>query len=113
MIPLKLFCQISVESSYDIESTLTRSIEQNKTLMGFRILIGFESDKKSADSLKLRFLTSYPRTEAYITYEPPNFKLMVGDFRTEIEAKWFAKQMPAKFNAIRVQNVPIQLPRID
>lgn len=113
LLPKVLLSQVSIESVYDIESALAQSLVQKATPIGYRILIGFESDKKSADSLKLRFLTAYPRTEAYITFESPNFKLTVGDFRTEIEAQWFAKQLPAKFNAISVQKMQIKLPRID
>jgi hypothetical protein len=93
---------------------LADSAKRNKApMMGFRVVLAFESNKALVDSLKLKFQELHPKIEAYVIYEPPNFRLVVGDYRTEIEAQSLVKKLPLEFPLSLVQKMPINLPRID
>lgn len=105
--------QIEVNGAAQFK-VLADSAQRIKTpMMGYRVVLGFDSDKSLIDSLKLSFQEKNPRIEAYIIYEPPNFRFVVGDFRTEIEALGLVKKLPPEYPIMLVQKMPINLPRID
>jgi hypothetical protein len=109
----KTSAQIEVKGDTQFQ-VLADSAKRNKTaMMGFRVVLAFESNKALVDSLKLKFQGLHPKIEAYVIYEPPNFKLVVGDYRTEIEAQSLVKKLPLEFPLSLVQKMPINLPRID
>ena len=105
--------QVTITSNKNLQ----RLVDSNRLFKlptpGFRVILGFESEKTSIDSLKQFFQLANPKVEAYVFFESPNFKLAVGDFRTEIEAKWFSKNLPPHYPLNLVQKMPINLPRID
>jgi len=100
-----------------VDPIIERGIDSNKhyrnELMGYRIQLAFDSDKKLIDSLRLKFITTYPKTEAYISFEAPYFNIMVGDYRSEIEAGLFKQQLIGAYPLTVIQRTRIKLPRID
>ena len=66
------------------------SINQNDiNLSGWRIQIYNSSGKEAreeANEVRNKFMNSYFDTKAYLIYQPPFFKIRVGDFRTKQEA---------------------------
>jgi len=96
---------------------IERAIDSNKhyrnELSGYRIQLAFDSDKQLIDSLRLKFITSYPKIEAYISFEAPYFNFMVGDYRSEIEAGLFKQQLLGTYPLTVIQRTRIKLPRID
>jgi len=99
------------------DSKIIEAVESNKRYknehMGFRIQLAFDSDKSLIDSLKITFLQTYPKTEAYVNFEAPYFNLLVGDFRSEIEAELFKQQLIGTYPLTVIQRSKIKLPRID
>jgi hypothetical protein len=65
-------------------------INQNDiNLTGWRIQIYNSSGKEAreeANEIRNKFMNSYFDTKAYLIYQPPFFKIRVGDFRTKQEA---------------------------
>ncbi|MEY3049854.1 MAG: hypothetical protein RL365_1892 [Bacteroidota bacterium] len=100
-----------------IDPIIERSVDSNRhyrnELSGYRIQLAFDSDKKLIDSLRLKFITSYPKTETYISFEAPYFNFMVGDFRSKIEAGLFRQQILGIYPLTVIQRTRIKLPRID
>ena len=96
---------------------IERGIDSNRhyrnELSGYRIQLAFDSDKKLIDSLRLKFITTYPKIEAYISIEAPYFNFMVGDYRSEIEAGLFKQQLLGAYPLTVIQRTRIKLPRID
>ncbi|MFM1809685.1 MAG: hypothetical protein RLZZ382_910 [Bacteroidota bacterium] len=96
---------------------IERGIDSNRhyrnELSGYRIQLAFDSDKKLIDSLRLKFITTYPKIEAYISFEAPYFNFMVGDYRSEIEAGLFKQQLLGTYPLTVIQRTRIKLPRID
>ena len=82
-------------------------------MSGYRLQICFDSDKSIIDEARNRFISMYPKIDTYVTFEAPNFNLMVGDFRTLIEAERIQSEIHGKFTVVIVHKTQINLPRID
>lgn len=72
----------------------------NGKIQGWRVQIynssGTNSRSEVQNARKL-FLSKYPDVGAYLIYQPPFFKIRVGDFRSKDEAYCFYKQILADF----------------
>lgn len=96
-----------------IEKTIDSNRSFRKEITGFRIQLAFDTDKPMIDSLRLKFLSLYPKYDAYINFEAPYFNLMAGDFRLEIEAELLRRELLGQFPLTIVHRTRIKLPRID
>lgn len=86
--------------------------EKNKTIDGYRIQVHFGNDREKAKEVKTKFLKQFPNVEAYESYQQPNFRIRVGDFRTRYEAIKFQKQISLQFPSSFVVNDNIKLPNL-
>lgn len=66
---------------------------QKQSIQGYRIQIYFGGDRQKANDMKQEFVQKHPEMNAYVSYQQPNFKIRVGDFRTRLEASRFLKQI--------------------
>ena len=60
-----------------------------KGIPGYRVHIFSQTGqtaRQKADETRRNFMRSFPDIEAYMQYQAPNFKIIVGDFRTKNEA---------------------------
>lgn len=86
-----------------IDLLVARHIEENKKgtgVPGFRVRIFSQSGhnaRQNANQVRAEFLRRYPDMEGYLTYDAPNFKVYVGDFRTRSEAIRFHKRVSRDF----------------
>ena len=103
--------QVSIEADQRIEQQIAR--KASKQMAGYRLQICFDSDKSIIDETRNRFISLYPKIDTYVTFEAPNFNLMVGDFRTLIEAEKIQAEIHGKFTIVIVHKTQINLPRID
>lgn len=91
--------RIRVTGDIVVSQMVDKHVELNqrvKTIPGYRVQIASFSgtnSKTSAFTLRDRFMTDYPDVQAYVTYDEPNFKVKVGDFRTRLEAYAFLQQI--------------------
>lgn len=79
-----------------VETHIAINKANNGKFSGWRIQIYSSSGTTSraeAQSVRKAFLTKYPDVNAYLIYQPPFFKIRVGDFRTKSEAYSFYKQI--------------------
>jgi hypothetical protein len=67
--------------------------EQN----GYRIKIHFGIDRETAKAVRTRFSTSFPDHNPYEEYQQPNFVVLVGDYRTKLEAFKALKKFKGEF----------------
>ena len=68
--------------------------EDNLEIRGWRIRVFMGSGKDArahANSVKLKIRNSYPQVEPHLVHHSPYFKILVGDFRTRIDAESFRK----------------------
>lgn len=53
---------------------------------GYRIKIFFDTNRSKMEKIKNEFQSKYPDIPVYDDYVQPNFILVIGNFRTKIEA---------------------------
>ena len=105
--------QISLRGADSFDPLVASYKAEFTSMTGYRIQICFDTDKSIADEAKRKFLTSFPKTDVYMTFENPNFNLMVGDFRTHIAAEKVRAKIQGEYTISVVQKTNIKLPRVD
>jgi hypothetical protein len=71
-------------------------IKSQQGIPGFRVQIYMDSGSQArlrTQRARAEFESQYPDINVYITYDEPNFKLRVGDFRTRIDARRFIEHI--------------------
>lgn len=112
-LPFYSFTQIEVTVNPKVIESLDSIRVQRNESLGYRIQICFDSDKTIVDNYKIKFIELYPKTDCYISFDAPNFNLMVGDYRTLIEAEVVKEKIQGKFPLCIIHKEKIKLPRID
>ncbi len=108
--------RVQVFQDERIDLLVSRHIEENKKgsgIPGFRVRIFSQtghSARQNANQVRAEFLRRYPDTEGYLTYDAPNFKVYVGDFRTRSEAIKFHKRISRDFPNAFIVSDQINLP---
>jgi hypothetical protein len=108
-----------------IDTILNKHLEMNEALLlntdnfaidGYRIQIFEESGNKSstrAREVMSEFSYKYPDMPTYLTWQAPNFKVRVGDFRTRMEAEGFLKKIKKNYPIAWVIRDKIKFPSIN
>ena len=99
--------QIEMIQPIQVENLLKMQIANNrlqKKIPGYRIQIfsqSMQTARQKAEEMRRNFMRNFPDIDAYIEHQSPNFKIIVGDFRTKNEAlrekKKIEKQYPGAF----------------
>ncbi len=72
---------------------------------GYRIKIHFGIDKTAANDVKQKFSSKYNDINSYLEYQQPNWVVVVGDFKTRIDAYEIFKKIQSDFpNAFIVKS---------
>jgi hypothetical protein len=104
-----------LQAQYDSVQKIRLSNPVTKGIDGFRIQIFFDSGNYSGDrakKIKDEFEVRYPGNFAYITWDAPNYKVRVGDFRTRLEAEGFMQQIMVDYPNVFVIKDKINYPPI-
>lgn len=72
------------------------------TTMGFRVQIYSGSDRSAAYAEQARFKKLYRDIDTYLSYEEPNYRVKVGDFRSRSEAQALMQGLRRQFNNVFV-----------
>ncbi|SKB69693.1 Sporulation related domain-containing protein [Parapedobacter luteus] len=70
------------------------------TAMGFRVQIYSGSNRTEAYAEQARFRRLYKDIDTYVTYEEPNYRVKVGDFRSRAEAQELMQGLRKQFNNV-------------
>jgi hypothetical protein len=81
-----------------------------RTMSGYRVQIYFGSQRAKATEVKTDFLQLFPKTGAYLSYQQPNFKIRVGDFKTRLEAMKFLKEIQPVYGSAFLVKDEVKLP---
>jgi len=91
--------------------------EARGSIKGFRIQIFFDSgnnSKSKAISALNEFKSKHSKVGAYLTFQEPNYKVRVGDFRTRMDAQRFLHEIADHYsNAFVVKDNEINYPDVD
>lgn len=64
---------------------------------GYQIKIHFGVDRDKAKAVRVKFATSFPNYQTYEDYQQPNFVVLVGDFKTKLQAYEALKNIQGEF----------------
>jgi len=70
------------------------------TAMGFRVQIYSGANRSEAYAEQARFKTLYKDIDTYVSYEEPNYRVKVGDFRSRGEAQDLMQGLRKQFNNV-------------
>jgi stalled ribosome rescue protein Dom34 len=74
-----------IKKQIQINEVTTR--DSRRSMPGFRIQIISSNDRNKVFAAKAKIYQQYPELKPYILYLPPNYKLKVGNFKTQEEAQ--------------------------
>lgn len=83
---------------------------EKQSMPGYRIQIYFGGNRQKAAEIKVEFSSRYPEVSAYLTYQQPNYKVRVGDYRSRFEAKKLLSELEGQFPTTFVVPDDVRLP---
>jgi len=83
---------------------------QKQTIPGYRIQIYFGASRPKAIDVRTDFNSRHPAVPSYLSYQQPNFKIRIGDFRTRLEAQKFLKDIEGQYATSFIVQDEIRIP---
>lgn len=85
-----------------------------RKIMGYRVQVFFDKSKDNINREKNKFKLRYGNSiGCYVEYKAPNYRIKVGNFRTEIDAERYKQSILGVFPTAFVVNEKILLPTIN
>jgi hypothetical protein len=84
-----------IKKQIQINEITTRDSRRN--IPGYRIQVANTPDRNQVFSIKTKIYQSYPELKPYLIYQPPNYKLKVGNFKTPEEAEPYLQKLTQDF----------------
>jgi hypothetical protein len=84
-----------VQKQIEINEVTTRDARRN--VPGFRIQVINSPDRNKVYAAKVKIYEEYPDMKPYLLYQAPNYKLKVGNFKTQEEAEQAMQQLSRLF----------------
>jgi hypothetical protein len=84
-----------IKKQIQINEVTTR--ESRRNIPGFRIQVASSNDRNMVFNIKTKIYQLYPELKPYLIYQPPNYKLKVGNFRTPEEADPYLQKLIQNF----------------
>jgi hypothetical protein len=78
---------------------------------GYRIQVFYGSVRGDAYNVQAKFQAIYPGIRTYLSYNEPDFKVKVGDFRTKLEAEKFKQELQSTFKGLFIIAEKINIPK--
>lgn len=102
---------ISLMQRYRMGTNITATTSSNKpvvdkknatrtTTMGFRVQIYSGANRTEAYAEQARFKRLYKDIDTYVSYEEPNYRVKVGDFRSKADAQALLQGLRKQFNNV-------------
>jgi hypothetical protein len=89
------------QTQLKLEQALKKKAEYHKATNGeqdgYRIKIHFGIDKEIADGVRTKFQKSFPDCLTYREYQQPNFVVLIGDYKSKLEAFKFLNEIKSEF----------------
>lgn len=110
--------QVQIIQDARVDTLMAKYILVNEfdpDIKGYRIEIFFESgnqSKNKAIDAKSEFVNKFPEVPSYLTFQPPNYKVRVGDFRTKMEADKFLKEIETIYPSAFIVADKIAFPKL-
>ena len=107
---------VSVVQSPSMASAMNAYVQNNasKKIQGYRIRVYYDNSQSArsrSEAIARSISGSYPGLGVYRTFESPNFKVMVGDFRTKDEALKVYQSLKATYPTALILKDVINYPQ--
>ncbi len=86
-----------IKKQIQINEVTTRDSRRN--IPGYRIQVAKSNDRNQVFAIKTKIYQSYPELKPYLIYQPPNYKLNVGNFKTPEEAEPYLQKLTQDFSS--------------
>lgn len=108
---------VNVSQSRAVRNAVDERVIANETsaFNGYRIRIYFDNSqnaREASSSILASFVASHPDMPAYRTFDSPNFKVTVGDFRTRSEALAALKHIQAEYPSAFIVREKFKFPSL-
>lgn len=84
-----------IRKQMEINEATTR--DSRRSMPGFRIQVINSPDRNKVFAVKTKIYQQFPELKPYLMYQAPNYKLKVGNFKTQEEAEDYQKQLSRLF----------------
>jgi SPOR domain len=84
-----------MKKQIQINEITTRDSRRN--IPGYRIQVANSNNRNEVFVVKTKIYQQYPELKPYLIYQPPNYKLKVGNFKTAEEAEPYLQKLSAVF----------------
>jgi hypothetical protein len=84
-----------IKKQIQINEATTR--DSRRSAAGYRIQVINSSNRDKVFAAKTKIYQQYPELKVYLLYQPPNYRLKVGNFKTSEEADVYVKKMASLF----------------
>ena len=92
---------VQANTQQKLNEALQKKAEYHKATSGeqdgYRIKIHFGIDRETAEAVRLKFQKSFPDCLTYKEYQQPNFVVLVGDYKSKLEAFRFLTEVKVEF----------------
>ncbi len=92
---------VQSQTQLKLNEALQKKAEYHKVTNGeqdgYRIKIHFGIDREAAEAVRAKFQKSFPDCLTYKEYQQPNFVVLVGDYRSKLEAFRFLTEIKGEF----------------
>jgi hypothetical protein len=107
---------VTVNQSQAMRSAFSNYVSNNasKKLTGYRIRVYFDNGQNArnrSEAIARSISAAYPGMGVYRTFESPNYKVSVGDFRTKDEALKVFHSLKATYSTALLLKETINYPR--
>jgi len=89
-----------ISTSSTTHPPIDKSNATRTTTMGFRVQIYSGASRSDAFAERARFNALYKDIDTYVSYEEPNYRVKVGDFRSRNEAQDLMQGLRKQFNNV-------------
>ena len=82
---------VQVEQTAEVKQSLTQYVSKNasKPISGYRIRVFYDNSPQArsrSESIENTLMEQYPEHKVYRSFESPNYKVLIGNFRSKDEA---------------------------
>jgi hypothetical protein len=106
---LFVFCQLSALFSQENQTQVllkVKALQEKKAEYhiktsgesdGYRVKIHFSADRSKAEDARAKFESKYSDVSSYLDYQQPNWVVIVGNYKTKLEAYELLKKIKDNF----------------
>ena|ERR1700676_1335295 len=84
-----------IKKQIQINEVTTRDSRRN--IPGYRIQVVKSNDRNQVFAIKTKIYQAYPELKPYLIYQPPYYKLNVGNFKTPEDAEPYMQKLTQDF----------------